>query len=98
VKWAREILQHSPLAIRCLKSAFNADVDGQAGIQELAGNATLLYYMTGEAREFHQAQREKRRPMRANTPGCHEPGVGRSQGDPENTGSTSRLPMFHKYT
>jgi naphthoate synthase len=62
VKWAREILQHSPLAIRCLKSAFNADVDGQAGIQELAGNATLLYYMTAEAREFHQAQREKRRP------------------------------------
>jgi naphthoate synthase len=62
VKWAREILQHIPLAIRCLKSAFNADVDGQAGIQELAGNATLLYYMTGEAREFHQAQREKRRP------------------------------------
>jgi naphthoate synthase len=62
VKWAREILQHSPLAIRCLKSAFNADVDGQAGLQELAGNATLLYYMTEEAKEFHRAQREKRRP------------------------------------
>ena len=62
VKWAREILQHSPLAIRCLKSAFNADVDGQAGLQELAGNATLLYYMTAEAKEFHRAQREKRRP------------------------------------
>ena len=62
VKWAREILQHSPLAIRCLKSAFNADVDGQSGVQELAGNATLLYYMTDEAKEFHRAQREKRKP------------------------------------
>ncbi|MDE3084891.1 MAG: 1,4-dihydroxy-2-naphthoyl-CoA synthase [Verrucomicrobiota bacterium] len=62
IKWAREILAHSPLAIRCLKSAFNADVDGQAGLQELAGNATLLYYMSEEAREFHRAQREKRRP------------------------------------
>ena len=62
VKWAREILQHSPLAIRCLKSAFNAELDGQAGIQELAGNATLLYYLTDEAKEFHRAQREKRPP------------------------------------
>ncbi len=62
VRWAREILGHSPLAIRCLKSAFNADVDGQAGVQELAGNATLLYYMSGEAKEFHSAQREKRKP------------------------------------
>jgi naphthoate synthase len=62
VKWAREILGHSPLAIRCLKSAFNADVDGQAGLQELAGNATLLYYMGEEAKEFHSAQREKRKP------------------------------------
>jgi naphthoate synthase len=62
VKWAREILGHSPLAIRCLKSAFNADLDGQAGIQELAGNATLLYYMSEEAGEFHAAQREKRTP------------------------------------
>jgi naphthoate synthase len=62
VKWAREILQHSPLAIRCLKSAFNAELDGQAGIQELAGNATLLYYMSDEAKEFHNAQREKRAP------------------------------------
>jgi naphthoate synthase len=62
VKWAGEILQHSPLAIRCLKSAFNAELDGQAGIQELAGNATLLYYMTDEAKEFHRAQREKRKP------------------------------------
>jgi naphthoate synthase len=62
VTWAREILGHSPLAIRCLKAAFNADVDGQAGLQELAGNATLLYYMTDEAKEFHRAQREKRKP------------------------------------
>jgi naphthoate synthase len=62
VKWAREILQHSPLAIRCLKSAFNAELDGQAGIQELAGNATLLYYLSDEAKEFHRAQREKRPP------------------------------------
>ena len=62
VAWAREILGHSPLAIRCLKSAFNADVDGQAGLQELAGNATLLYYMSDEAKEFHSAQREKRKP------------------------------------
>jgi len=62
VKWAREILERSPLAIRCLKSAFNAELDGQSGIQELAGNATLLYYMTEEAKEFHSAQREKRKP------------------------------------
>jgi naphthoate synthase len=62
VAWAREILAKSPLAIRCLKSAFNAELDGQSGIQELAGNATLLYYMSEEAKEFHGAQREKRRP------------------------------------
>ncbi len=62
VKWAQEIMNHSPLAIRCLKSAFNADTDGQSGLQELAGNATLLYYMSEEAKEFHGAQREKRRP------------------------------------
>jgi naphthoate synthase len=62
VKWAREILGHSPLAIRLLKSAFNAELDGQSGIQELAGNATLLYYMSDEAKEFHSAQREKRKP------------------------------------
>lgn len=62
VKWANEILNHSPLAIRCLKAAFNADVDGQSGLQELAGNATLLYYMSEEAKEFHSAQREKRKP------------------------------------
>ena len=62
VAWAREMLQHSPLAIRCLKSAFNADCDGQAGIQELAGNATLLFYMTEEAQEGRDAFVEKRQP------------------------------------
>ena len=62
VTWAREILQKSPIAIRCLKSAFNADCDGQAGLQELAGNATLLYYMTEEGAEGKQAFLEKRSP------------------------------------
>lgn len=62
VQWAREILQKSPLAIRLLKSGFNAELDGQAGIQELAGNATLLYYMSEEAKDFMTAQREKRAP------------------------------------
>ncbi|HWA85074.1 MAG TPA: 1,4-dihydroxy-2-naphthoyl-CoA synthase [Opitutus sp.] len=63
VKWAGEVLEKSPLAIRMLKSGFNAELDGQAGIQELAGNATLLYYMSEEAKEFHRAQREKRKPQ-----------------------------------
>lgn len=62
VQWAKEVLGNSPLAIRALKSAFNAELDGQAGIQELAGNATMLYYMTEEAKAFHRAQREKRKP------------------------------------
>lgn len=62
VQWAQEILEKSPIAIRCLKSAFNADCDGQAGIQELAGNATLLYYMTEEGSEGKQAFLEKRKP------------------------------------
>lgn len=61
-KWAREILQNSPLAIRCLKSAFNAELDGQAGIQELAGNATLLYYLSEEGEEGHNAWVNKRKP------------------------------------
>lgn len=60
--WAREILQHSPLAIRCLKSAMNADCDGQLGLQDLAGNATLLYYMSEEAKEGRDAFNEKRPP------------------------------------
>ena len=62
VKWAYEILEKSPLAIRLLKSAFNAELDGQQGIQELAGNATLLYYMTEEAQEGKKAYIEKRKP------------------------------------
>ncbi|WP_019500062.1 1,4-dihydroxy-2-naphthoyl-CoA synthase [Pseudanabaena sp. PCC 6802] len=62
IAWAQEILEKSPLAIRCLKAAMNADCDGQAGIQELAGNATLLFYMTAEAQEGKQAFLEKRKP------------------------------------
>ena len=62
IKWAFEILAKSPIAIRCLKAAFNADCDGQAGLQELAGNATLLYYMTEEGAEGKNAFLEKRRP------------------------------------
>lgn len=62
IEWGRQILHHSPLAIRCLKSAFNASLDGQAGLQELAGNATLLYYLSEEGREGHQAYLEKRSP------------------------------------
>jgi naphthoate synthase len=62
VEWARQILQHSPMAIRLLKSALNAELDGQAGIQELAGNATLLYYMSEEAQEGKKAYLEKRKP------------------------------------
>ncbi len=61
VKWANEVLQKSPLAIRLLKSGFNAELDGQAGIQELAGNATMLYYMSDEAKDFMTAQRDKRK-------------------------------------
>jgi naphthoate synthase len=62
VSWCREILQHSPMALRCLKSALNADCDGQAGLQELAGNATLLYYLSDEAKEGRDAFLAKRKP------------------------------------
>jgi naphthoate synthase len=62
VAWCREILGHSPMALRCLKSAFNAELDGMAGIQELAGNATLLFYMTEEGQEGRNAFLEKRKP------------------------------------
>ena len=62
IQWAREILEKSPIAIRFLKSAFNADTDGLAGIQELAGNATMLYYMTEEGKEGKNAFLEKRKP------------------------------------
>jgi len=62
VAWARQILEHSPLAIRCLKTALNADCDGQMGLLDMAGNATLLYYMSEEAKEGKQAFVEKRKP------------------------------------
>jgi naphthoate synthase len=62
VQWCREMLANSPLALRCLKAAFNADTDGLAGIQELAGNATLLFYMSEEAQEGRNAFLEKRAP------------------------------------
>jgi naphthoate synthase len=62
VKWCREILQHSPLALRCLKACMNADCDGQVGLLDLAGNATMLYYMTEEAQEGKNAFLEKRKP------------------------------------
>jgi naphthoate synthase len=62
VTWAREILEKSPLALRCLKAAFNADTDGLAGIQELAGDTTLLFYMSEEAQEGRNAYLEKRKP------------------------------------
>ncbi len=68
VKWCKEILQHSPLAIRCLKSALNADCDGQAGLQELAGNATMLFYMTEEGQEGRNAFQQKRKPNFAKFP------------------------------
>jgi naphthoate synthase len=62
LEWCREMLQHSPLALRCLKAGLNADCDGQAGLQELAGNATLLYYMSEEGQEGRNAFVEKRKP------------------------------------
>lgn len=62
LKWCREMLQHSPLSLRCLKSCMNADCDGQVGLLDLAGNATLLYYMTEEAQEGKNAFIEKRKP------------------------------------
>ncbi len=62
IQWAKEILEKSPIALRFLKSAFNADTDGLAGIQELAGDATMLYYMTEEGQEGRNAFLEKREP------------------------------------
>ena len=62
LKWCKEILANSPMAIRCLKAALNADCDGQVGLQELAGNATMLYYMTEEGQEGRNAFNEKRKP------------------------------------
>ena len=62
VAWCRRILEMSPTALRMLKSAFNADTDGLAGIQELAGNATGLFYLSDEAQEGRDAFLEKRQP------------------------------------
>ena len=62
VQWCREMLANSPIALRCLKAALNADCDGQAGLQELAGNATLLFYMSEEGQEGRNAYLEKRKP------------------------------------
>jgi naphthoate synthase len=62
LKWCRQMLEHSPLALRCLKSALNADCDGQVGLLDLAGNATLLYYLSEEAKEGRDAFVEKRKP------------------------------------
>ncbi|MBM3179610.1 MAG: 1,4-dihydroxy-2-naphthoyl-CoA synthase [Chloroflexi bacterium] len=62
IAWAQEILEKSPLSIRSLKSAFNAELDGQAGLQELAGNTTMLFYMSEEGQEGRNAYNEKRKP------------------------------------
>ena len=62
VQWCREMLANSPIALRFLKSALNADCDGQAGLQELAGNATLLFYLSEEGQEGRNAYLEKRKP------------------------------------
>ncbi|MFO1398572.1 MAG: 1,4-dihydroxy-2-naphthoyl-CoA synthase [Burkholderiales bacterium] len=62
VQWCREMLANSPIALRCLKAALNADCDGQAGLQELAGNATLLYYLSEEGQEGKNAYLQKRKP------------------------------------
>ena len=68
VRWAREVLAHSPTAIRCLKAAFNAEMDGLAGIQELAGQATHLFYRTAEGQEGRDAFLEKREPDFSTSP------------------------------
>ena len=62
IEWCREMLRMSPVALRCLKAAMNADCDGQAGLQELAGNATMLFYMSEEGQEGRNAYLEKRPP------------------------------------
>ncbi len=62
LEWCQQILSYSPMALRCLKASLNADCDGQVGLQELAGNATLLYYMTEEAQEGRNAFTQKRKP------------------------------------
>ena len=68
VAWAREVMANSPTAIRCLKAAFNAETDGLAGIQELAGQATHLFYRTSEGQEGRDAFLEKRQPNFSEAP------------------------------
>ncbi len=68
VEWAETMMLRSPLALRMIKAGLNAELDGQAGIQELAGDATLLYYLTDEAQEGGRAFLEKRRPDFSQTP------------------------------
>jgi len=68
VRWGREVLRHSPTAIRCLKAAFNAETDGLAGIQELAGQATHLFYRTAEGQEGRDAFLQKRPPDFSQSP------------------------------
>ena len=62
IEWAETMIEHSPLALRMMKAGFNAELDGQAGIQELAGDATMLYYTLDEAQEGGKAFLEKRKP------------------------------------
>jgi naphthoate synthase len=71
VAWCRRMLRHSPLALRMLKASMNAADDGLAGIQQLAGDATLLFYLSEEAQEFRDAYKEKRLPDTARFP--HRP-------------------------
>lgn len=70
VEWAETMMERSPLALRMIKAGLNAELDGQAGIQELAGDATMLYYMLDEAHEGGQAFLEKRKPDFSNSPNC----------------------------
>jgi naphthoate synthase len=72
VEWCLKMLEKSPLALRMLKSAFNAELDGQAGIQELAGNATLLYYLSDEAKEGKNAFLEKENLTSVNSLNSHK--------------------------
>jgi naphthoate synthase len=62
VRWAQQMMQHSPIALRMIKAGLNAELDGQAGIQQLAGDATMLYYFLDEAQEGGKAFLEKRKP------------------------------------
>ena len=68
VQWAREMLRHSPMALRLLKASMNAADDGLAGVQQLAGDATLLFYLTEEGQEGRDAYKEKREPNFAKFP------------------------------